>query len=61
MDYSAILNLALSVVQMILDRFPSKAGAETSEQLADAQAALATLKKFQGSPVTKAQLESLRG
>lgn len=56
-----IFNLALSVVEGILAQMKSKGAAVTVEQLQDAQAAAATLRKFHGTPVTKAQMESLRG
>lgn len=57
-----IFNLALSVVEGVLAQLKNNSTADiTVEQLQNAQAAVAELRKFHGSPVTKAQMESLRG
>lgn len=57
-----IFNLALSVLEGVLGRVQdNKSAAFTVEQLEDAKAAVAKLRQFHGLPVTKAQMESLRG
>jgi hypothetical protein len=61
MDYTTIFNLALSVIEGILAELKTKGAAETVQQLKNAQAAANVLRQFHGTPVTKAQLESLRG
>lgn len=62
MNYYDIFNLALSVIEGVLAQVQnSKSAAMTVEQLQNAQAAVAELRKWHGTPVTKAQLESLRG
>lgn len=62
MNWYDIFNLALSVVEGVLGNIKSnKSAAFTVEQLENAQAAVVELRKFHGSPVTKAQMESLRG
>lgn len=62
MDYSLLMGLALQGIEFVLNQIHNNKTADmTSEQLADADAALVTLKKFHGLPVTKAQMESLRG
>lgn len=59
MDPLTLLGLGLQIVQGVLSSM--KGQGMTVEQLADAEAALAALQQFHGSPVTKLQLESLRG
>lgn len=59
MNWMDILGIAISLAEGVVANLKNQGA--TLEQLQDAQAALASLRKFQGSDVTKAQLESLRG
>lgn len=59
MNWADVLNLALALAEGVVGNL--KGSGMALEQIQDAEAALVTLRQFQGSPVTKAQLESLRG
>lgn len=59
MNWWQAFDLGLTLLEGILKNIPKTEA--TVEQLENAQAALASLRKFHGSPVTKAQMESLRG
>jgi len=62
MDPFTLLGIGLQIVSGVLANIKqSPTVTLTEEQLEDAEAGLALLQKFHGSPVTKAQLESLRG
>lgn len=54
----SIIDLVLSLLSTIIPQL-TKSGAP-AEIIADVQAALASLQKVQGTPVTYAQMESLR-
>lgn len=59
MNWLELLNLGLNIVEMVLQNIPNTELPQ--EQIDNAKAALAKLREVQGTPVTKAQLDSLRG
>jgi hypothetical protein len=61
MDYAGLFGIGLQIIEQVLAQWKSKSGATAVEQIQNAEAALAKLKEVHGSPVTKAQLDSLRG
>lgn len=59
MNWYQIFDLGLTLLEGVLKNM--KGTGATVEQLENAQAAIESLRKFHGSSVTKAQMESLRG
>lgn len=59
MNWWTVFDIGLTLLEGVL----SKLGASgaTVEQLQNAEAAVASLRRFHGTDVTKAQMESLRG
>ena len=59
MNWLELLNLGLNIVDMVLKNIPNTELSQ--EQIDNAKAALVKLREVQGTPVTKKQLDDLRG
>lgn len=59
MNVFELLGVSLTLLEMVLEK--AKASGATVEVIQALEAGLAKLREVHGTPVTKAQLESLRG
>lgn len=60
MTAGSIITLALNLLQLVLSNFKSSTATDIAEITQGIEAAIASLQAVQGTPVTYAQLESLR-